>query len=252
MAKWKASEWTDIKELMPLQFMPYMAKLFQEVTGKDLQGLDQFTGWIGLGGYYHWRVAQQGLLHLVPHLQGQQTPRMPDAHPSGRPLPPRLAQTETPAAGASGKRQDRAQPTPSGSRQGSTSNQGGQPSTSGQGGKSTAPSQGGKSSTPCQSSKPASTSRGGIPAASGGPVNPPPGRGGAGDSTWTDWYQMTMRGAGGGISEPQGPPYPIGMAEARQGAISQNYDRVNGKEPPSCNIVSEACGPITPELTHRH
>ena len=28
MAKRKASEWTDIKELMPLQFMPYMAKLF--------------------------------------------------------------------------------------------------------------------------------------------------------------------------------------------------------------------------------
>ena len=28
MAKWKASKWTDIKELMPLQFMPYVAKLF--------------------------------------------------------------------------------------------------------------------------------------------------------------------------------------------------------------------------------
>ena len=28
MAKWKASEWTDIKELTPLQFMPYVAKLF--------------------------------------------------------------------------------------------------------------------------------------------------------------------------------------------------------------------------------
>ena len=75
--------WSDMKELMPLQFMPYMAKLFREVTGKDLQGLDQFTGWIGLGGYYHWRVAQQGLLHLVPCLQGQRTPRTPDAHPSG-------------------------------------------------------------------------------------------------------------------------------------------------------------------------
>ena len=165
---------------------------------------------------------------------------MPDACPSGRPLPPRLARTETPAAGASGKRQDRAQPTPSGSGQGSTSNQGGQPSTSGQGGKSTAPSQGGKSSTPHQSSKPASTSGGGIPATSGGPVDPPPGRGGVGDSTWTDWYQMVMHGAGGGISEPQGPPYLIGMAEARREAVSQIYDRVNGKEPPSHNIVSEA------------
>ena len=57
------------------------------------------------GGYYHWRVAQQGLLHLVPHLQGQPTPRTPNARPSGQPLPPRLARTETPAAGASGELQ---------------------------------------------------------------------------------------------------------------------------------------------------
>ena len=71
MVKRKAHEWTDVKELTPLQFMPYVAKLFQEVTSKDLQGLIQFTGWIGLGGYYHWRVAQQGLLHLVSHLQDQ-------------------------------------------------------------------------------------------------------------------------------------------------------------------------------------
>ena len=103
MAKRKASEWTDIKELMPLQFMPYVAKLFKEVTGQDLQGLSHFTGWIGQGGYYHWRVVQQGLIHLVPHLQRQPLPRTPDAHPSGKPLPPRLAQTETPATGASGK-----------------------------------------------------------------------------------------------------------------------------------------------------
>ena len=103
MAKQKASEWTDIKELTPLQFMPYVARLFQEVTGQDLQGLSQFTGWIGQGGYYHWRVVQQGLIHLFPHLQRQPMPRTPDVHPSGRPLPPRLAQTGTPAMGASGK-----------------------------------------------------------------------------------------------------------------------------------------------------
>ena len=240
MVKQKASEWTNIKELMPLQFMLYVAKLFQEVTGKDLQGLSQFTGWIGQGGYYHWRVAQQGLIHLVPHLQGWPMSRTPNGHPSGQPLPPRLARTETPATGASGKRQDRTQPTPSGSGQGSTSNQGGQLSTSGQSGKSTAPSQGGKSSTPCQSSKLASTSGGGIPAASGGPFNPPPGRGGAGDSTWTDWYQMVMRRAGGGISEPQGPPYPIGMAEVRREAVGQIYDQVDGKDPPQHNMASEA------------
>ena len=71
MAKKKNCEWMDIKELTPLQFMPYMAKLFREVTGQDLSGLGHFTGWISLWGYYHWRVAQQGLIHLVPHLAGQ-------------------------------------------------------------------------------------------------------------------------------------------------------------------------------------
>ena len=240
MAKRKASEWTDIKELTQLQFMPYVAKLFREVTGKDLQCLNQFTGWIGQGGYYHWRVAQQGLIHLVPCLQRQPMPRTPDAHPSGRPLPPRLATTKTPATGASGKRQDRTQPTPGGSGQGSTSNQGGQPSTSGQGRKSTTPSEGGKSTAPCQSNKPASTSGSGIPAALGGPFGPPPGRGGVGDSTWTDWYQMVMREAGGRISEPQGPLYPIGMAEAKREAIGQIYDQVDGIDPPLHNIASEA------------
>ena len=224
MAKWKASEWTDIKELTPLQFMPYMARLFREVTSQDLQGLSQFTGWIGQGGYYHWRVAQQGLIHLVPHLKRQPMPRTPDAHPSGRPLPLRPAQTETPAMGVSGKRPDRTQPAPGGSGQGSTSNQGGQPSTSSQSGMTTAPSQGGKSSTPHQSGKPASTSGSGIPTASGVPFNLPPGRGGVGDSTWADWYEMVMHKAEGRISEPPGPPYPIGMAEAKQEAISQIYD----------------------------
>ena len=119
-------------------------------------------------------------------------------------------------------------------------NQGGQPSTSGQGGKSTTPSQGRKSTAPHQSSKPASTSGSGIPAASGGPFGPSPGRGGAGDSTWTDWYQMVMREAGGRISEPQGPRYLIGTAEVRREAVSQIYDQVDGKDLPSHNIASEA------------
>ena len=188
MAKRKASEWMDIKELTPLQFMPYMAKLFKEVTGQDLQGLSQFTGWIGQGGYYHWRVVQQGLIHLVPHLPRQPMPRTPDAHPSGKPLPPKPTQTETPSTGASGKRPDRAQPAPSGSRQGSTPNQGGQPSTSGQGGMTTAPRQGRKSSTPCQSGEQASSSGNGTPAALGGPSNLPPGKGGAGDGTLRAYY----------------------------------------------------------------
>ena len=51
---------------------------------------------------------------------------------------------------------------------------------------------------------------------------------------------MTIHGAGGGISEPQGPPYPIGMAQVRREAVSQIYDRVDGKDLPPHNIASEA------------
>ena len=51
---------------------------------------------------------------------------------------------------------------------------------------------------------------------------------------------MVMHKAGGRISEPQGPPYPIGMGKARQEAVSQIYDQVDGKDPPSHNIASEA------------
>ena len=117
MAKKKNCEWMDIKELTQLQFMPYVAKLFREVTGRDLSGLGHFTGWIGLGGYYHWRVAQQGLIHHVPHFAGQPVPRTPDAHPSGKSLPPKPAQTKTLSTGASAKQPDRSQPAPGGSRQ---------------------------------------------------------------------------------------------------------------------------------------
>ena len=114
--QWK-KEWTEVKELMPLNFMPYMAKLFKEVTSKDLQGLGQITGWIGIGGCYHWRVVQQGLIHLVPHLQDEPRPRTPKSHPSGQPLPPRLAPTGTPATGALAGQPGGAQPTPQGGGQ---------------------------------------------------------------------------------------------------------------------------------------
>ena len=138
MVQWK-KEWMEVKELMPLNYMPYVAKLFKEVTGKDLQGLGQFTGWIGMGGYHHWRAVQQGLIHLVPHLQDEPRPRMLKSHPSGWPLPLRTAQTGTPAMGAPAGQLGRAQPTPQGGGQRPTSNQGG--------GKGSASSQGGGSST---------------------------------------------------------------------------------------------------------
>ena len=227
----RAVEWMDIKELTPLQFMPYMADLLKDITGKDLQGLSGFTGWIRIRGYYHWKVAQLGLLHACPHLQGQPVPRGPMARPSRRPHPPRSTQTGTPTTGASGRHQAGAQLTSDRCRKWSTSNQGGKTSTS---------SQGGKTSTHCQSSKPASTGRGEKQTASGGLVDQPPEREGAGDGAWADWYQRTLWGVEGGTSEPQGPPYPIRTAQARREAIGQIYNSVDGKDPPSHNIASEA------------
>ena len=104
----------------------------------------------------------------------------------------------------------------------------------------TASRQSGNSSTPHQSSEPASTGRSRTQAASGGSSNRPLGRGGAGDGTGTDWYQMYMHETQGGISEPPAPPYPVGMAEVRKEAIGHIYDRVAGKEPPLHNIASRA------------
>ena len=49
-----------------------------------------------------------------------------------------------------------------------------------------------------------------------------------------------MHGAEGETSESQGPPYPIGTAQARWEAISQIYGCVDGKDPPPRNITSEA------------
>ena len=113
-------------------------------------------------------------------------------------------------------------------------------STPSQSGKSSTSGPGGKTPTSRQSSKPSSTSRGQKPATLGGPVDPPPEREGAGNGVWADWYQRTLRGAEGGTSESQGPPYLIWMAQARQEAISQIYNRLDGKDPPPRNIASEA------------
>ena len=215
-------KWMDIKELSPLKFMPYVAELFKNVTGKDLQGLSDFTGWIGLGGYYHWKLAQLGQLQACPRLQGHLVPNGPVAQPSGRPHPWRSTQTGTPATGASGRHQDGSQPTSDRGRKTSTLNQGGKTSTSNQGW------------------KPAFAGRGGKQAASGGLVDLPSEREGAGDGGWRDWYERSLWGAEGGTSEPQGPPYPIETAQARREAIGQIYNCMDGKDPPPCNIASEA------------
>ena len=69
MKSWKDSEWTDIKELTPHRFMPYVAQLFQEITGRDLKGLSDYMGWVGIGGYYHWKLSELGRLGACPCLQ---------------------------------------------------------------------------------------------------------------------------------------------------------------------------------------
>ena len=242
-----------MKELTPLKYMPYMAKLFYEVTGKDLRGLGEFTGWIGLGGYYHWRVVQQGLIHLVPRLQNEPRPMMPKARPSGWPLPQRPA----PATGASAGPLGGAQSTPQGGGQRPASNQGGrQRPTSNQGGRqgstpsqgegSSTSNQGGSASTPRQGGRPPAPRRGGrslapsqsaTPAISGDSTDQPSGGQGAGD--WASWYQQAMRESGSGISEPQGPPFPIALAECTE------------RSHPTPTSSRGSYGPTTPELIHR-
>ena len=247
----RAIEWMDIKELSPLKFMPYMAELFKNVIGKDLKGLSDFTGWIGLGGYYHWKLAQLGQLQACPCLQGHPVPKEPIARPSGRPHPQRLTQTRTPATGASGRHQDGSQLTSDQGGKKSTSNQGRKTSTLNQGRKTSTSNQGGKTSTSNQGGKPASAGRGRKQAASGGSVDLPSEREGAGDGAWRDWYERSLWGAEGGMSEPQGPPYPIGTAQARWEAISQIYNCVDGKDPPPSNIASEAIWAYYPRTEPR-
>ena len=251
MAKKKNREWMDIKELTPLKFMPYMAKLFREVTGQDLTGLGHFTRWIGLGRYYHWRVVQQGLIHLVPHLAGQPMPREPNARPSGKPLPKKPAQSETLSTGASGKRPDGAQPAPGGSGQAPAPSQGARPSTSSQSGTTAAPKQSGKASTPCQSGGSASASGSKTQAASGGPSNRPPGKAGAGDGTGTDWYQMYMRETQGGSLNPQRLRTQLGQQKQEKRPLVTFMAEWPEKNHPCVTPPLGPCGPTTLELTHR-
>ena len=79
----KDSEWVDIKELTPLKFMPYIAKLFWDITGRDLKGLSDYMGWVGLDGYYHWKLSELGQLSACPCLQGQLVPDGPIGQLSG-------------------------------------------------------------------------------------------------------------------------------------------------------------------------
>ena len=221
----RKKEWVDLKELTPLWYMPYVAHLFHKITGKDLWGLDRFTGWIGRGGYYHWRLVQQGLIHHVPRLQDEPIPKVPKSHPSGRPLPARPSSAGTQALEAATGPRGEVQPTPQGGGSRPAPNQGSSVPTTSQSGRPTASSQHKKSSAPHQSA---------TPATSGGPANHPSDDAGAGDGP--SWYQTAVQEAGGKISEPQGPPFPITLAQVRRGSVGQIYGCVVGKQPPDSNI----------------
>ena len=107
-----------------------------------------------------------------------------------------------------------------------------------QGGNQPTSNQGRKPPTFNRGGKPAYTARGGKRTASGGPVDLPSEREGAGNGQmWFNWsIQEAEREEGGS----QDPPYPIGPTPARWGAISQIYESMAGKDLPPSNITSEA------------
>ena len=92
----------------------------------------------------------------------------------------------------------------------------------------------------------ASAGRGGKQATSGGLIDLPLEREGAGDGQM--WYERSIWGAGGEASKPQSPPYPIGTAQVRQEAIGQIYNHLAGKDPPPCNVASEAIWAYYPRI----
>ena len=98
----KDSEWLDIKELTPLQYMPYVARCFQEITGHYLKGLNKHTRWIRARSYYHWKVAELNQLKHCPHLQGLPVPLRPMEHPSELQQPQKPNKPRATAMGASG------------------------------------------------------------------------------------------------------------------------------------------------------
>ena len=206
MKEQKDCEWVDIKELTPLKFMPYIAKLFWDITNRDLKGLSDYMGWVGLGSYYHWKLLELGQLSACRRLQGKPVPDRPIGRSLRRP-----AQTGALASGVPGWHQGRNQPTSSRGRKTPTSSRG---------------------------ERQASVARGQKRAASGGPVDLPSEREGAGNG-WS-WFERSVQETEREACESQSPPCPIGPVWARREAISQIYEHVAGKELPPCNVPSEA------------
>ena len=80
----KEKEWLAIKELEPLEYMGYVAAIFNQVMGHYLKGLSGYTSWMRASGYYHWKVAELNQLDRCPNLRGTPVPKGPIARPSTR------------------------------------------------------------------------------------------------------------------------------------------------------------------------
>ena len=102
MEECKDHEWLDIKELVPLCYMHYVAKCFLDTTGHNLKGLGLHTKWISAQSYYHWKVAELKQLQHCPHLQGLPVPPGPMEHPSALQQPQRPNRQGAAAPGTSG------------------------------------------------------------------------------------------------------------------------------------------------------
>ena len=103
IAPFNSQQWLDIKELAPLQYMPYVARCFEETTGHHLKGLGLHTKWIRARSYYHWKVAELNQLQHCPHLRGLPVPPGPMKHPSELQQLQRPNQPRTSALGTSGR-----------------------------------------------------------------------------------------------------------------------------------------------------
>ena len=78
----KKAEALVIKEVSPLDYMPFIAKEFHRATGLHLLDLPEFTLWIKRGSYFHGLLVKRGQVQECPHLIGAPLPRWPQPKPS--------------------------------------------------------------------------------------------------------------------------------------------------------------------------
>ena len=80
--------------------MPFIVGEFHAVTGMCLHELQDFTGWIKKGSYYHGLLVYQGQIEECPQLIGVELPKWPQPKPSES-HQDSYNRTETPVAGSS-------------------------------------------------------------------------------------------------------------------------------------------------------